>query len=368
MQKDEIQNEIELIESTFGDLEEKLDPISLKKEIAILEPQTTLPNFWDNNQVAKKVMKDLQVLKDRVEKLENIKESIEDIKTMVLLIEEADEGIEEKTDDRKELVSMIIKTRKTIGTLEIQTYLGGKYDNYDVIFSIHAGQGGTEACDWAQMLLRMYMRFFDKQDWKYQITHEVKGNETGINTVTLEISGPYAFGYLNREHGTHRLVRISPFNSQGLRQTSFAGVEVTPLIEEDLEVALNPEDIQFSAVRSSGAGGQHVNKSSTSVRLVHVPTGITVSNSSGRSQHQNRDSAMKMLRAKLFQIEEEKLDKEKSDIKGEHKIAGWGNQIRNYVLQPYKLVKDLRTGVQTDQVEKILDGELDEFVEAEIKL
>lgn len=368
MEQDDFLNELETIKLAYSDLTKKLDPQVIEDEIGKLEPLTTLPDFWNNAQEAKKIMKKLGGFKEKKDRINQIKNEIDDIEIMLNLIKEADSGIEEKHSDFSELVSMLETTKRDLNNLEITTYLGGKYDDYDAIFSIHAGQGGTEACDWTQMLYRMYTKYFDRMGWKYEIVHEVKGNEAGISTISLEVYGSYAYGYLKNEHGTHRLVRVSPFNAQGLRQTSFAGVEVMPLIEDDLEVNLKPEDIEFSAVRSGGAGGQHVNKTATNVRLVHIPTGITVTNSSGRSQHQNKDAAMRMLRAKLFQLEMEKIDEEKSKLKGEHKIAGWGNQIRNYVLHPYKLIKDLRTQVQTEQPEKVLDGYLDDFIEAGIKI
>ncbi len=238
------------------------------------------------------------------------------------------------------------------------------------MLSIHAGQGGTEANDWAEMLLRMYLRYAEKQGWKTEVLHQVKGEEAGISTVTIEITGPYAFGYLKNEKGTHRLVRLSPYNAQNLRQTSFAGVEVVPVIEstDEKAIEIKPEDIEFKAVRASGPGGQNVNKTSTAVTIKHISTGIVVHASNQRSQLQNKENALRMLRAKLFELEQQKEQEEMSKIKGEHKVAAWGNQIRNYVLQPYKLVKDLRTGIESTDPESVLDGEIDKFIEAEIRL
>ncbi len=350
----------------FKRVVEKISPDNLKARLNTLEPETSKQGFWKDQGHAKLIMRELQNIKYKLGSLESINTEFEEANTLIQLFEE--NTSEPSKQEQEELSQMVSKILESIANLEMSTYLGGKYDASDAILSIHAGQGGTEACDWAQMLARMYTRYFERQKWKYEIIDEVRGTEAGLSSISFEVYGDYAYGYLKNEHGTHRLVRVSPFNAQGLRQTSFAGVEVMPIIDEDLEVNLKPEDVEFSAVRSSGAGGQNVNKVATSVRLLHLPTGIIVTCSTSRSQYQNKEAATRMLRAKLFQIEKEKLDEEKSKLKGEHKIAGWGNQIRNYVLQPYKLVKDLRTKVETEQTGNVLDGELDEFIKAEIRL
>jgi len=300
-----------------------------------------------------------------------LRHEVETVNQLHLTVETQKQELESLADEDNELLEIIAGELKSataaLEKLELQTYLGGKYDAGDAILSIHAGQGGTEACDWTEILLRMYLRYAADMGWKTEVVDELKGTEAGLASVTIEIYGDYAYGYLKHEHGTHRLVRNSPFNAAGLRQTSFAGVEVMPIITDDIDINLKPEDIEFTAQRSSGPGGQNVNKVATAVRLVHTPTGLMVTSSAGRSQSGNREVAMNLLRAKLFQLEEEKRQKEHTALKGEYKVAAWGNQIRNYVLQPYKLVKDVRTDVETAQADKVLNGEIQEFIDAEIR-
>lgn len=250
---------------------------------------------------------------------------------------------------------------------EFELALSGKYDRGSSLFSIHAGAGGTEAQDWAQMLLRMYIRWAERKGYRTEITDMTEGEEAGIKSVTVQVTGPYAYGYLRAEKGTHRLVRISPFDSSSRRHTSFAKVEVMPVIDEDIEIEINANDIRMDVFLSSGAGGQNVQKNATAVRLYHIPTGIVVTCQNERSQTQNREMALKILRGKLYEIEQEKIEAEKSRIRGENVQANFGSQIRSYVLHPYQMVKDLRTNVETGNPQAVLDGELDPFMEAWLK-
>lgn len=349
----------ELIEK-LREIEKSLDLDSKQERLQELEEESRKEDLWSNQRYAQEVLSEISDIKQEIDGINGLKEETDTLSQLY------DELPEEEKDTLQEDLE---KIKEKISSFESIKFLSGKYDKNNAIFSIHSGQGGTEANDWAEMLFRMYTKYFEKKGWKYKITEITKGNETGISTVTLEVEGKYAYGLLKREHGTHRLIRISPFNAQGLRQTSFAGIEVLPALEDlSKEIEIPESDIEFKAVRSSGPGGQNVNKTSTAVQITHIPTGISVHSSEGRTQLGNREKAMQILRGKLWKIMEDNRLKEISDIKGEYKLAGWGNQIRNYVLHPYKLVKDLRTDIETSNVESVLDGNIDEFVEAQLRI
>ena len=297
------------------------------------------PDFWDNPERSQESMKLLKSLKDDIDTYRQLEEQYEEIEMLIEMgYEENDPAV------IPEIEETLTSFQNTLEDIRIKTLLSGEYDESNAIVTLHAGAGGTESCDWASMLYRMYTRWADKKGYQVEVLDYLDGDEAGIKSVTFEVNGPKAYGYLKSEKGVHRLVRISPFNAAGKRQTSFVSCEVMPDIEEDLDVEINMDDLRIDTYRSSGAGGQHINKTSSAIRITHLPTGIVVQCQNERSQHQNKDKAMQMLKAKLYLLKQQENAEKASDIRGEVKEIGWGNQIRSYVMQPYKMVKDLRTG------------------------
>lgn len=317
------------------------------------------PDFWNDRERAISVGQEAESLEKEVSGWKKLLQEIRQLEELIaLLSEQGDTSIEEEARIQLE------KLKKQFEELEFFVLFSGQYDSRNAIVSLHAGTGGVDAQDWTEMLERMFLRFCEKHHWQVEIIDRIVGNEAGIKSVTFNVSGHYAYGYLQAEAGIHRLVRISPFDAEGMRHTSFALVEVLPELPNDGNVEIKPEDIKMEFFRSSGPGGQNVNKTSSAVRLMHLPTGIVVSTQTERSQHQNRELAMKMLRGKLSQLKLEDRAQETATIKGKHEKAAWGKQIRSYVLQPYQLVKDHRTGFEETDVQSVLDGKIEGFIEA----
>ena len=330
-----------------------------KERVKELEKLQLEPGFWDDAEKSQKVIGEMNSYKNKISKYDKITSLIEDAEALIALMEE-----EEDFSFYDNLKEDIEKIEELSAEYKIETLLNSEYDNSNAILAIHAGTGGTEAQDWASMLYRMYTRYADKKGYKVKTLDLQKEDEAGIKSVTLELDGENAYGYMKAEKGVHRLVRISPFDSNKRRHTSFASVDVYPVLKEDVHVEINDADLKIDTYRSSGAGGQHVNTTDSAVRITHLPTGIVVQCQNERSQIQNRETAMNMLRAKLFQLEEEKKKKQTEELKGNQKEIGFGSQIRSYVFHPYNMVKDHRTNFETSDVNGVMDGKLDDFIYA----
>lgn len=359
---DQMKLELQSYRKSLEEVCASLDLENKSKRIEELEREMEAPGFWDDPDRSNGKMKELKNLKDTVEQCNKLNGQYEDILALIdMCYEEEEETM--VAEIRSELEQFI----EEFDTLRIQTLLSGEYDRNNAILKLNAGAGGTESCDWCSMLYRMYTRWAERKGFQVEVLDYLDGDEAGIKSVTFQVNGVNAYGYLKSEKGVHRLVRISPFNAQGKRQTSFVSLDVMPDIEEDLDVEIDEKDLRIDTYRSSGAGGQHINKTSSAIRITHIPTGTVVQCQNERSQFQNKDKAMQMLKAKLYLLKKEANVEKLSDIRGEVKEIGWGNQIRSYVLQPYKLVKDLRTDIETGNVDAVLDGALDPFMNGYLK-
>ena len=362
LELDELKAQLKTYEEPLAQMRSSLDLDSKEKRVEELERSMAEPSFWENPEAASKMQKELGSLKNGMEafsKLENLYEET------LMLIDMANEDDDESV--LPDVQSDMQEFMESFETMRIQTLLSGPYDRNDAIVTLHSGAGGTEACDWCSMLYRMYSRWIDKQGFSMEVLDLLDGDEAGIKSVTFQVNGENAYGYLKSEMGIHRLVRISPFNAAGKRQTSFVSCDVMPDIEEDVDIEVRDEDIRIDTYRSSGAGGQHINKTSSAIRITHFPTGIVVTCQNERSQFQNKDKAMQMLKARLLMLKMEENREKAADIRGEVKEIGWGSQIRSYVFQPYTMVKDLRTGWETGNVQAVMDGDLTPFIDAYLK-
>ena len=320
------------------------------------------PGYWDDVERSQAGMKELNSLKEEKESFESLQGQYEDIETLLEMgYEENDASL--IPEIQEELDSFVEK----LEAMRIRTLLSGEYDGNNAILKLNAGAGGTESCDWAGMLYRMYTRWAERKGFSVEVLDSLDGDEAGIKSVTFQVNGENAYGYLKSEKGVHRLVRISPFNAQGKRQTSFVSLDVMPDIEDDIDIEINPDELRIDTYRSSGAGGQHINKTSSAIRITHIPTGIVVQCQNERSQHQNKDKAMQMLKAKLYLLEQQKQAEKLSGIRGEVSDIAWGNQIRSYVMQPYTMVKDHRTSAEVSNVDGVMDGKIDPFINAYLK-
>ena len=359
---DQFKAELNTKSEPLKQLEQALDLENKKKRILELDRMMEEPDFWSDAEQANRLSTEDRHLKDEVEGFHRLQQSYEDIDALIQMGRE-----EEDASVIPEIKTLLEEVSAELDNMNTTLLLSGEYDSMNVILRLNAGAGGTEANDWAGMLYRMYTRWAERHGFSVKILDYLDGDEAGIKSVTMEVVGEYAYGYLRSEAGIHRLVRISPFNAQGKRQTSFVSCDVMPDIETDIDIEVRDEDVKMEVFRASGAGGQHINKTSSAVRLIHIPTGIVVACQEERSQLQNKNKAMQMLKTKLYLREKEEQEARLAGIRGEVKENGWGSQIRSYVLQPYRMVKDLRTGEESGNTDAVLDGDIDRFITAYLK-
>ena len=359
---DQFKYKLSTYDETLKEVKDSLDLENKERRITELDKSMEEPGFWDDPERSTKTVREAKNLKDTVDGYKHLEQQYEDIQVMIEM------GYEENDPAMiPEIQEMLDEFVKELEELRTKTLLSGEYDGCNAILKLNAGAGGTEAMDWCSMLYRMYQRWADKKGFTTEVLDFLDGDEAGLKSITLQVNGENAYGYLKSEKGVHRLVRISPFNAAGKRQTSFVSCDVMPDIEEDLDVEINPDDLRIDTYRSSGAGGQHINKTSSAIRITHLPTGIVVQCQNERSQFQNKDKAMQMLKAKLYLLKQQENAEKLSDIRGDVKDINFGNQIRSYVMQPYTLVKDHRTNAENGNVNAVMDGDIDLFISAYLK-
>ena len=359
---DQFKYTLSTYDETLKEVKDSLDLENKERRITELDKSMEEPGFWDDPERSTKTVREAKNLKDTVDGYKHLEQQYEDIQVMIEM------GYEENDPAMiPEIQEMLDEFVKELEELRTKTLLSGEYDGCNAILKLNAGAGGTEAMDWCSMLYRMYQRWADKKGFTTEVLDFLDGDEAGLKSITLQVNGENAYGYLKSEKGVHRLVRISPFNAAGKRQTSFVSCDVMPDIEEDLDVEINPDDLRIDTYRSSGAGGQHINKASSAIRITHLPTGIVVQCQNERSQFQNKDKAMQMLKAKLYLLKQQENAEKLSDIRGDVKDINFGNQIRSYVMQPYTLVKDHRTNAENGNVNAVMDGDIDLFISAYLK-